>query len=174
MGHFGRVPIRRAWFFVVFPALVINYLGQGALVLNEPGATKDPFFMLFPNGLQLPVVILATAATVIASQAVISGAFSLTRQAVQVGLLPPLTIRQTSKEEGGQIYLPAVNLLLFIGVMAIMLAFRSSAALTTAYGSRSPARSSSTRCCSCSSRGSSGTGASGRRSSRRWSSAGSS
>jgi KUP system potassium uptake protein len=134
MGHFGRVPIRRAWFFVVFPALVINYLGQGALVLNEPGATKDPFFMLFPNGLQIPVVILATAATVIASQAVISGAFSLTRQAVQLGLLPPITIRQTSKQEGGQIYLPAVNLLLFIGVLAIMLAFRSSAALTTAYG----------------------------------------
>jgi KUP system potassium uptake protein len=134
MGHFGRVPILRAWFFVVFPALVLNYLGQAALVLNTPGATKDPFFMLFPDGLQLPVVILATVATVIASQAVISGAFSLTRQAVQLGLLPPITIRQTSKEEGGQIYLPAVNLLLFIGVMAIMLAFRSSAALTTAYG----------------------------------------
>ncbi|WP_245981658.1 potassium transporter Kup [Frondihabitans australicus] len=134
MGHFGRVPIRRSWFFVVFPALVLNYLGQAALVLNTPSATKDPFFMLFPNALQLPVVILATAATVIASQAVISGAFSLTRQAVQLGLLPPITIRQTSKNEGGQIYLPAVNMLLFIGVMAIMLAFRSSAALTTAYG----------------------------------------
>ncbi|BDZ52288.1 hypothetical protein GCM10025867_45290 [Frondihabitans sucicola] len=134
MGHFGRIPIRRAWFFVVFPALVINYLGQAGLVLNQPSATKDPFFLLFPAQLQLPVVVLATAATVIASQAVISGAFSLTRQAVQLGLLPPLTIRQTSKNEGGQIYLPAVNLLLFIGVMAIMLAFRSSAALTTAYG----------------------------------------
>lgn len=134
MGHFGRVPIRRAWFFVVFPALVLNYLGQAALVLEHPEATKDPFFLLFPNWAQLPVVVLATAATVIASQAVISGAFSLTRQAVQLGLLPPLTIRQTSKEEGGQIYLPAVNLLLFIGVMAIMLAFRSSASLATAYG----------------------------------------
>ena len=134
MGHFGRIPIRRAWFFVVFPALVLNYLGQAALVLDDPRATKDPFFLLFPPGLQLPVVILATAATVIASQAVISGAFSLTRQAVQLGLLPPLTIRQTSKREGGQIYLPAVNLLLFIGVLAIMLTFRSSAALTTAYG----------------------------------------
>ena len=134
MGHFGRVPIRRAWFFVVFPALVLNYLGQAALVLDDPSTTKDPFFLLFPEQLRLPVVILATAATVIASQAVISGAFSLTRQAVQLGLLPPLTIRQTSKHEGGQVYLPAVNLLLFIGVMAIMLTFRSSAALTTAYG----------------------------------------
>ncbi|WIB11796.1 potassium transporter Kup [Curtobacterium sp. MCPF17_052] len=134
MGHFGRMPILRAWFFVVFPALVCNYLGQAALVLEDPTATKDPFFLLFPNWAQLPVVILATAATVIASQAVISGAFSLTRQAVQLGLLPPLTIRQTSKREGGQVYLPAVNLLLFIGVMAIMLAFRSSAALATAYG----------------------------------------
>src|ERR1700712_3332043 len=134
MGHFGRVPIRRAWFFVVFPALVLNYLGQAALVLDDPSTVKDPFFLLFPASLRLPVVILATAATVIASQAVISGAFSLTRQAVQLGLLPPLTIRQTSKHEGGQVYLPAVNLLLFIGVMAIMLTFRSSAALTTAYG----------------------------------------
>jgi KUP system potassium uptake protein len=134
MGHFGRVPIRRAWFFVVFPALVLNYLGQAALVLDDPSTTKDPFFLLFPASLRLPVVILATAATVIASQAVISGAFSLTRQAVQLGALPPLSIRQTSKREGGQVYLPAVNLLLFIGVMAIMLTFRSSAALTTAYG----------------------------------------
>ncbi|MCU1415087.1 MAG: potassium transporter Kup, partial [Microbacteriaceae bacterium] len=134
MGHFGRLPILRAWFFVVFPALVLNYLGQAALVLDNPATTKDPFFLLFPPGLRLPVVILATAATVIASQAVISGAFSLTRQAVQLGLLPPLKIRQTSKREGGQIYLPAVNLLLFIGVLAIMLTFRSSAALTTAYG----------------------------------------
>ncbi len=134
MGHFGRKPILRAWFFVVFPALVLNYLGQASLVLSDPSAAKDPFFLLFPSGLQLPVVILATAATVIASQAVISGAFSLSRQAVQLGLLPPLTIRQTSREEGGQIYLPAVNLLLFIGVLAVMLTFRSSASLATAYG----------------------------------------
>jgi KUP system potassium uptake protein len=134
MGHFGQAPIRRAWFFIVFPALVLNYLGQAALVLSNPKAARDPFFMLFPGWAQLPLVVLAAAATLIASQAVISGAFSLTRQAVQLGLLPPLTIRQTSKREGGQIYLPAVNLLLFIGVLAIMLAFRSSAALTTAYG----------------------------------------
>ncbi|WIB78227.1 potassium transporter Kup [Curtobacterium sp. MCPF17_002] len=134
MGHFGRPAILRAWFFVVFPALVLNYLGQASLVLSDPTAAKDPFFLLFPDGLRLPVVLLATIATVIASQAVISGAFSLTRQAVQLGLLPPLTIRQTSRRESGQIYLPAVNLLLFIGVLAIMFVFRSSAALATAYG----------------------------------------
>jgi KUP system potassium uptake protein len=134
MGHFGRSPIRRAWFFVVFPALTLNYLGQAALVLNHPSARSNPFILLFPTGLQLPVVILATVATIIASQAVISGAFSLSRQAVQLGLLPPLTIRQTSKQESGQIYLPVVNGLLFLGVLAIMLAFQSSARLATAYG----------------------------------------
>ncbi|MFP3464141.1 potassium transporter Kup [Leifsonia sp. SIMBA_070] len=134
MGHFGRSPIRRAWFFLVFPALTINYLGQAALVLHHPAARANPFFLLIPEWGRLPVVILATAATVIASQAVISGAFSLSRQAVQLGLLPPLTIRQTSKQAGGQIYLPAVNILLFIGVMAVMLAFGSSDRLSTAYG----------------------------------------
>jgi KUP system potassium uptake protein len=134
MGHFGRSPIRRAWFFVVFPALVLDYLGQAGLVLYNPAGRDNPFFLLFPGWAQLPVVILATAATVIASQAVISGAFSLTRQAVQLGVLPPLTIRQTSRQESGQIYLPAVNVLLFIGVMAVMLAFGSSARLATAYG----------------------------------------
>ncbi len=134
MGHFGRSPIRRAWFALVFPALILNYLGQAALVLHNPAATANPFFLLFPDWARLPMVVLATAATVIASQAVISGAFSLTRQAVQLGLLPPLTIRQTSEREGGQIYLPAVNALLFIGVIVVMLAFRSSDRLATAYG----------------------------------------
>ncbi|MEJ3403870.1 potassium transporter Kup [Rathayibacter sp. YIM 133350] len=134
MGHFGRSPIRRAWFFLVFPALTINYLGQAALILHHPGAKANPFFLLIPDWGRLPVVILATVATVIASQAVISGAFSLTRQAFQLGLLPPLTIRQTSAREGGQIYLPAVNALLFIGVMAVMLTFGSSERLSTAYG----------------------------------------
>ncbi|MGD8167287.1 potassium transporter Kup [Herbiconiux sp. P16] len=134
MGHFGRPPIRRAWFAVVFPALVLNYLGQAALILGDPGARSNPFFLLFPDWARLPVVVLATAATVIASQAVISGAFSLTRQAIQLGLLPPLTVRHTSEKEGGQIYLPAVNALLFVGVMAVMLVFRSSTALATAYG----------------------------------------
>jgi KUP system potassium uptake protein len=134
MGHFGRSPIRRAWFFLVFPALTLNYLGQGALVLHNPAATANPFFLLIPEWGRLPVVVLATAATVIASQAVISGAFSLSRQAVQLGLLPPLTIRQTSEREGGQIYLPAINALLFLGVIAVMLSFGSSARLSTAYG----------------------------------------
>ncbi len=134
MGHFGRSPIRRAWFFLVFPALTLNYLGQAALILHDPAARANPFFLLIPEWGRLPVVILATAATVIASQAVISGAFSLSRQAVQLGLLPPLTVRQTSKQEGGQIYLPAINVLLFIGVMAVMLAFGSSDRLSTAYG----------------------------------------
>ncbi|HET6826282.1 MAG TPA: potassium transporter Kup [Amnibacterium sp.] len=134
MGHFGRSPIRRAWFFLVFPALTLNYLGQAALVLRRPGATANPFFLLFPDWARIPVVILATVATVIASQAVISGAFSLSRQAVQLGLLPPLTIRQTSKQESGQIYLPVVNGLLFLGVLAVMLTFGSSERLATAYG----------------------------------------
>jgi KUP system potassium uptake protein len=134
MGHFGRSPIRRAWFFLVFPALTLNYLGQAALILKHPEAKADPFFLLIPEWGRLPAVILATAATVIASQAVISGAFSLTRQAVQLGLLPPLTIRQTSEKEGGQIYLPVVNVLLFLGVLTVMLAFGSSAKLATAYG----------------------------------------
>lgn len=134
MGHFGRSPIRRAWFVLVLPALTLNYLGQAALILHDPAARSNPFFLLFPEWSRLPVVILATAATVIASQAVISGAYSLSRQAVQLGLLPPLTVRQTSEREGGQIYLPAVNILLFIGVMAVMLAFGSSDRLSTAYG----------------------------------------
>ncbi len=134
MGHFGPAPIRRAWFFLVFPALTINYLGQAALILHDPAAKANPFFLLIPEWGRLPVVILATVATVIASQAVISGAFSLSRQAVQLGLLPPLSIRQTSRHEGGQIYLPAVNALLFIGVMTVMLAFGSSERLSTAYG----------------------------------------
>jgi KUP system potassium uptake protein len=134
MGHFGRPPIRRAWFFVVFPALVLNYLGQASLILRHPGAVSSPFYLLVPRWAQLPMVALATAATVIASQAVISGAYSLSRQAVQLGLLPPVTVRQTSEHEGGQIYLPGVNAALFIGVMAVMLSFRSAERLATAYG----------------------------------------
>ncbi|MFZ7089289.1 potassium transporter Kup [Curtobacterium sp. RRHDQ10] len=134
LGHFGRTPIRRSWFFVVFPALTLNYLGQAALVLHDPSTRSNPFFLLIPDWGRLPMVVLATAATIIASQAVISGAFSLSAQAVQLGLLPPLNIRQTSEKEGGQIYLPAVNTLLFLGVIAVMLAFQSSARLATAYG----------------------------------------
>ena len=134
MGHFGRPPILRAWFIVVFPALILNYLGQASLLLRHPEAVHSPFFLLFPHWARVPMVVLATAATVIASQAVISGAFSLSRQATQLGLLPPVTVRQTSRHEGGQIYLPGINLLLFLGVLAVMLSFRSSERLATAYG----------------------------------------
>jgi KUP system potassium uptake protein len=134
MGHFGRQPILRAWLMLVFPALTLNYLGQAALILNHPGASKNPFFLLFPAWSRLPMVVLATLATVIASQAVISGAFSLSRQAMQLGLLPPLAVKQTSEHEGGQVYLPGVNAILFVGVLLLMLTFRSSAHLATAYG----------------------------------------
>ena len=134
MGHFGRPPIRRAWFFLVFPALTLNYLGQGSLILGDPSAISSPFFLLLPGWARMPMVVLATAATVIASQAVITGAFSVSRQAVQLGLLPPLRIRQTSEHEAGQVYLPAVNWALFAGVLVLILAFRSSERLATAYG----------------------------------------
>jgi KUP system potassium uptake protein len=134
MGHFGRRPIARAWFLAVFPALVLNYLGQAALIVDRPQSVENPFFLLLPSWGRIPMVLLATMATVIASQAVISGAFSVTRQAVQLGFLPPVTIRQTSKREGGQVYLPLVNAALFVGVLALMLTFGSSARLATAYG----------------------------------------
>jgi KUP system potassium uptake protein len=134
MGHFGRTPIARAWFAVVFPALTLNYLGQASLILRDPGASASPFFLMLPSWSRWPMVLLATAATVIASQAVISGAFSLSRQAMQLGLLPPLNVRQTSEQKGGQIYLPGLNAALFVGVMVIVFGFRSSARLSTAYG----------------------------------------
>jgi KUP system potassium uptake protein len=134
MGHFGRLPILRGWFFVVFPALTLNYLGQASLIISDPDAVSSPFFLLFPDWARPLMVVLATAATVIASQAVITGAFSLSRQAVQLGLLPPVTVRQTSEHEGGQIYLPGVNALLFAGVLVVMLTFGSAERLATAYG----------------------------------------
>jgi KUP system potassium uptake protein len=134
MGHFGRAPIRRAWFFLVFPCLTLNYLGQGALVLHQPGATQNPFFLLGPHWARIPMVILATVATVIASQAVISGAYSVSRQAVRLGYLPNLTVRHTSKHESGQIYVPAVNWLVFGSVLVLVVAFRSSQKLATLYG----------------------------------------
>jgi KUP system potassium uptake protein len=134
MGHFGRSPIRRAWFAVVFPALTLNYLGQGALILRNPKSVASPFFLLLPSWARLPMVILATAATVIASQAVITGAFSVSRQAVRLGFLPYVRIRHTSAREIGQVYVPAVNWILFAGVLALMLGFRSSEHLATAYG----------------------------------------
>ncbi len=134
LGHFGRGPIRFAWLVVVLPALTINYLGQGALVLANPKAIENPFFLLFPNWALMPMVLLATAATVIASQAVITGAYSLTRQAIQLGLLPRLEIRHTSESLFGQIYMPRVNTLLLIGVLLLVMLFRSSSALASAYG----------------------------------------
>lgn len=134
MGHFGARPIRIAWFCVVMPALALIYLGQGTLVINQPEAVKNPMFYLAPEALQIPLVILATIATVIASQAVISGAYSLTRQAVNLNLLPRMVIRHTSTKEEGQIYMPLVNGLLFVSVMIIVLVFQSSESLASAYG----------------------------------------
>ena len=134
MGHFGRKPIQTAWLFFVLPSLAINYLGQGALLLKDPEKLENPFYLLYPDWALLPMVVLATAATIIASQAVITGAYSLTRQAIQLGLLPRLDIRRTSETEKGQIYLPRVNWLLLIAVLCLVIVFRSSSALASAYG----------------------------------------
>ncbi|MDE3080949.1 MAG: potassium transporter Kup [Paracoccaceae bacterium] len=134
LGHFGKAPIRLAWFGLVFPALVLNYLGQGALVLSNPMAVRDPFFLLVPKALLPVLVLMATVATVIASQAVITGAYSMTRSAIQLGFLPRLSIRHTSEQQSGQIYIPAINWLLFFGVILLVLSFRSSSSLASAYG----------------------------------------
>jgi KUP system potassium uptake protein len=134
LGHFGRKPIQTAWIALVLPALTLNYFGQGALVLADPKTIKDPFFLLYPDWALLPMVVLATAATVIASQAVITGAYSLTRQAIQLGLLPRMEIRHTSETQVGQIYMPRVNALLLTGVLLLVALFRSSTALASAYG----------------------------------------
>jgi KUP system potassium uptake protein len=134
MGHFGRPPIRRAWLLVVFPACILNYLGQGALILGHPASISNPFFLLAPGWARLPMVFLATVATVIASQAVISGAFSVAHQAGQLGYLPRLRIQYTSEELMGQIYVPWINWLLLVAVLTLVLAFRTSAALAYAYG----------------------------------------
>jgi KUP system potassium uptake protein len=134
LGHFGRGPIRAAWLGVALPALTINYLGQGSLVLANEKAIENPFFLLYPEWALLPMIALATAATVIASQAVITGAYSITQQAIQLGLLPRLEIRHTSESLIGQIYMPKVNTLLLIGVLLLVGLFRSSSALASAYG----------------------------------------
>jgi KUP system potassium uptake protein len=134
MGHFGCPPIRRAWLLVVFPACILNYLGQGALILGHPASISNPFFLLAPGWARLPMVFLATVATVIASQAVISGAFSVAHQAGQLGYLPRLRIQYTSEELMGQIYIPWINWLLLVAVLTLVLAFRTSAALAYAYG----------------------------------------
>ncbi len=134
MGHFGSRSIRIDWFAVVMPALVLNYLGQGALVLGDSSTASNPFFLLFSDALLWPAVVLSTAATVIASQAVISGAFTLVQQAIQLGVLPRLSIEQTSKEEAGQIYIAHVNWLLAVAVLLLVFGFRTSDALANAYG----------------------------------------
>ncbi len=134
LGHFGKKPIRIAWIFMVMPSLVINYFGQGALVLTNPEMAESPFFKLYPEWALLPMVVLSTFATVIASQAVISGAFSLTHQAVQLGLMPRLTVRYTSASQRGQIYLPKVNWLLLAGIVLLVELFRTSSNLASAYG----------------------------------------
>ena len=134
MGHFGKTPIRAAWIGLILPCLLLNYYGQGALILKHPEAMENPFFMLAPDWARLPLVILATLATVIASQATITGAFSLARQAIQLGLLPRLEIQHTSDAHSGQIYIPRVNKLLLIGVMVLVVMFKSSSALASAYG----------------------------------------
>jgi KUP system potassium uptake protein len=134
MGHFGASAIRRAWFALVFPALILNYLGQGALVLGDPSTSASPFFLLFPEWARIPMVILSTVAAIIASQAVISGAFSVTRQAIRLGFLPRLVVRHTSREEVGQVYVPAVNWIIFAAVVALVVGFGSSERLASAYG----------------------------------------
>ena len=134
MGHFGRKPIRLAWFSFVLPALVINYFGQGALILHNPEAIKNPFYLMAPSWSLFPLIILATIAAVIASQAVISGAFSVSRQALQLGFLPRMFVEHTSDSEEGQIYLPRINLMLMLGVIALVIGFRSSGNLAAAYG----------------------------------------
>ena len=134
MGHFGRFPIRLAWSVLVLPGLALNYLGQGALLMRDPSAIDNPFYRLFPEAWLLPAVLLSTAATVIASQAVISGAYSLTRQAIQLGFLPRMTVQHTSAHEMGQIYVPTVNWALLVAVVIAVVAFGSSTALAAAYG----------------------------------------
>jgi KUP system potassium uptake protein len=134
MGHFGAPPIRLAWLFFVLPCLVLNYFGQGALVLASPAAMENPFFLLGPDWLRLPMVILATAATVIASQALISGAYSIARQCTQLGFLPRMTVTHTSATEEGQIYVPQINTALLVGVLVLVFAFRTSDNLAAAYG----------------------------------------
>ena len=134
MGHFGARPIRLVWLLFVLPCLTLNYLGQGALVLSDPTMAENPFYLLAPEGLRLPLVVLATLATVIASQALISGAYSIARQCMQLHLMPRMTVHHTSQTEEGQIYVPQVNTALLVGVLVLVFAFRSSDALASAYG----------------------------------------
>ncbi len=133
LGHFGRKPIQTAWLYFVLPALLLNYFGQGALVLAQPETIENPFYLLYPDWALYPMVALATAATAIASQAVITGAYSITRQAMQLGFLPRMEVRHTSESLAGQIYMPRVNWLLLTGVLLLVFMFRSSSELAAAY-----------------------------------------
>ena len=133
LGHFGRKPIQNAWFYVVLPALTLNYLGQGALVLADPALIENPFYRLFSDALLIPMVVLATAATTIASQAVITGSYSLTLQAIQLGLLPRIEVQHKSEEHRGQIFMPRVNWILCVGVLVLVGLFQTSGALASAY-----------------------------------------
>jgi KUP system potassium uptake protein len=134
MGHFGKRPIRLAWFLLVLPALLANYFGQGALILRDPAAAVNPFYLLAPNTLQFPLIVLATIAAIIASQALISGAFSLTQQSVQLGYSPRVQIIHTSHQDTGQIFVPEINRILGVGCILVVLFFQSSSALAAAYG----------------------------------------
>ena len=134
MGHFGRAPIRTAWLGLVLPALALNYLGQGAMLLAHPEGLENPFFLLYPSWALLPMVILATVATIIASQAVITGAFSISQQAMQLGVLPRFRVLRTSETEKGQIYIPIINWLLLAAVIVLVVLFKTSSALAAAYG----------------------------------------
>ena len=134
MGHFGRGAIRTAWFAIALPALILNYLGQTALIVANPAAAADPFYGLAPGWAHYPLIAFATAATVIASQAIISGVFSLTQQSIQLGFLPRISVRHTASDERGQVYVPVANWLLAIATLTAVLTFRSSDALAGAYG----------------------------------------
>jgi len=134
MGHFGKRPIRIAWFAAALPALMLNYFGQGALLLRLPSAASSPFYLLAPPGFHVPLLLIATAAAIVASQALISGAFSLTQQSIQLGYSPRMQIIHTSKREAGQIYIPEINKALMVGCLVLVVAFRSSSALSAAYG----------------------------------------
>jgi KUP system potassium uptake protein len=134
MGHFGRIPMRTAWLYIVLPALLLNYYGQGALLLRDPAAIENPFYLLVPSWGLYPLVILASVATIIASQAVISGAFSVTRQAIQLGYLPRLRVRHTSEQEIGQVYVPKINTGLFVAIVVLVIGFQTSDSLGAAYG----------------------------------------
>src|SRR5436190_7930544 len=134
MGHFGKRPIRLAWFLLVLPALLANYFGQGALILREPASAVNPFYLLAPTALQYPLIGLATIAAIIASQALISGAFSLTQQSVQLGYSPRVQIVHTSHQDTGQIFVPEINRILGVGCVLVVLFFQSSSALAAAYG----------------------------------------